>query len=231
MPGCWGIPLPKERMLNQRTPPARLLVPPEPAFGLVALAASHGGVQALSTLVSALPMDFPVPLVLVQHIGSRPSLLTAILERKTRLSVRWAEQGQRPRPRTLYIAPPDHHVELSARRTFLLSSSAAKVHHTRPAADPLLCSVARVYGHRALGVVLTGTGLDGAEGARAIRQAGGMVLVQDEQSCAAFGMPRAVLDRGDAHFVLPLEKLAAALISLIMVPGAPTLFGVSGRVA
>ncbi len=217
-------------MRNDHAPSTRLLTPPEPAFGLVAIAASHGGVQALGTLVSGLPVDFPVPLVLVQHIGARPSILTTILERRTRLAVRWAEQGQRPRPRTLYIAPPDQHVELTARRTFQLSSG-AKVNHTRPAADPLMCSVARVYGPRALGVVLTGTGQDGAEGARALRRAGGVVLVQDEESCAAFGMPRAVRDRGDAHFVLPLEKLAAALISLVMVPGAPALFGVPRQVA
>ncbi len=216
-------------MLNEQTPPARVLLPPEPAFELVAIAASHGGVQALSTLVSGLPVDFPVPLVLVQHIGARPSILTTVLERRTRLAVRWAEQGLRPRPRTLYIAPPDRHVELSARRTFLLSS-APKVHHTRPAADPLLCSVARVYAHRALGVVLTGTGRDGAEGARALRRAGGVVLVQDEESCTAFGMPGTVRDQGDAHFVLPLEKMAAALISLVMVPGAPALFGVPRQV-
>ncbi|WP_395841321.1 chemotaxis protein CheB [Archangium violaceum] len=212
-------------MLNEQTSPVRLLVPPEPPFDLVAIASSYGGVQALGTLVSGLPVEFPVPLVLVQHIGARPSFLTNILERRTRLAVRWVEQGLRPRPRTLYIAPPDRHVELSDRRTFLLSSG-PKVHHTRPAADPLLCSVARVYAHRALGVVLTGMGRDGAEGARAIRRAGGVVLVQDESSCAAFGMPGAVRDQGDAHFVLPLSNLAAALISLVMVPGAPTLFGV-----
>ncbi len=217
-------------MLNEQTPPPQVLVPWEPAFGLVALAASVGGVQALSTLVSGLPEEFPVPLVLVQHIGARPSVLTAILERRTRLAVRWAEQGERARPRTLYVAPPDRHVELSARRTFELSSG-PKVHHTRPAADPLLCSVARVYGKLALGVVLTGMGRDGAEGARAIRRAGGVVLVQDEESCVSFGMPGTVRDRGDAHFVLPLAKLAAALVSLVMVPGAPELFGVPRQVA
>ncbi|MFP2909686.1 chemotaxis protein CheB [Pyxidicoccus sp. 3LFB2] len=208
----------------------RLWTHPEPAFDFVVVAASHGGVGALRTLVSALPLDFPVPIAAVLHLGSRPSALVSILKWNTGLTVQWAEEGQRPRPRTLYVAPPDRHLTLGARRTFVLSDD-SKQHFTRPAADPLFQSAARVYGHRCLGVVMTGMGRDGTEGARALRDAGGTVLAQDQGSSTAFGMPGGVIGGGHAHFVLPLNTLAPALVSLVMVPGGADLFGVPRQVA
>lgn len=208
--------------------PPRLLSLPEPGFDVVVVAASFGGVKALRTLISALPVDFPVPIVLVLHVGARPSALVQILQWRARLAVRWAEQGLRPRPRTVYVAPPDRHLTLGEQRTFLLSEG-AKLHSTRPAADPLFESAARGYGHRCLGVVMTGMGHDGLQGARAIHAAGGLVLAQDEATSAAFGMPGGVA--GLARFVLPLDTLAPALVSLVMVPGSHALFGVTRQVA
>lgn len=211
-------------------PSPKLLSLPEPGFDIVVVAASFGGVQALRTLLSALPVDFPVPIVLVLHVGARPSALAQILQWRSQLTVRWAEQGLRPRPRTVYVAPPDRHLTLGEQRAFVLSEG-AKVHATRPAADPLFQSAARVYGPRSLGVVMTGMGSDGLEGARAIHAAGGLVLAQDEATSAAFGMPGGVAGQRLARFVLPLDKLAPALVSLVMVPGSHALFGVTRQVA
>lgn len=208
----------------------RFWTQPEPAFDFVVVAASCGGVEALRTLAAALPLDFPVPIAVVLHLGARPSTLVTILKWRTQLAVRWAEEGMRPRPRTLYVAPPDRHLSLSERRTFTLSDG-ARWHSTRPAADPLFQSAARVYGRRCLGVVMTGMGRDGADGARALRAAGGTVLAQDQATSRAFGMPGAVIGGGDADFVLPLSTLAPALVSLVMVPGAADLFGVPRQVA
>jgi two-component system chemotaxis response regulator CheB len=219
-----------EPPLPPDAPQSRLWTHPEPAFDFVVVAASFGGVEALRTLVSALPLDFPVPIALVLHMGARPSVLVNILKWRTQLAVRWAEQDQRPRPRTVYVAPPDHHLEVSERRTFHLSDG-PKWHATRPAADPLFQSAARVYGRRCLGLVMTGMGSDGLLGARAIRQAGGTVLAQDRATSLAFGMPGAVIDGGQADFVLPLATLAPALVSLVMVPGGADLFGVPRHVA
>ncbi len=216
-------------MTTDDTPP-RLWSPPEPAFGCVVAAASYGGVDALRRLVSALPLDFPVPVALVLHVGARPSALVDILQWRSQLTVRWAEQGLRPRPRTVYVAPPDRHLSFSERRTFVLSDG-PKLHSTRPSADPLFESAARAYGPRCLGVVMTGMGKDGLEGARAIREAGGLVLAQDQATSAAFGMPGSVIGQGHAHFVLPLATLAPALVSLVMVPGGPALFGLDRQVA
>ncbi len=210
--------------------PPRLLSLPEPAFDLVVVAASYGGVGALRALVSALPVDFPIPIAVVLHLGARPSSLVGILEWDSRLHVRWAEPGLRPRPRTVYVAPPDRHLALGQQRAFLLSEG-PKLHSTRPAADPLFESAARVYGPRCLGVVMTGMGHDGLEGARAIHRAGGLVLAQDEATSAAFSMPGSVIREELARFVLPLDKLAPALVSLVMVPGSPALFGLSRQVA
>jgi two-component system chemotaxis response regulator CheB len=142
----------------------------------------------------------------------------------------WAEEGQRPRPRTLYVAPPDRHLALGARRSFTLSDG-PQWHSTRPAADPLFQSAARVSGPRCLGVVMTGMGKDGLEGARAVREAGGTVLAQDQATSTAFGMPGAVINGGHAHFVLPLATLAPALVSLVMVPCGAALFGLPRQVA
>jgi two-component system chemotaxis response regulator CheB len=203
---------------------------PEPGFDAVVVAASYGGVHALRTLVSALPVDFPVPVLLVLHVGARPSALVKILGWRSALAVRWAEQGLHPRPRTVYVAPPDRHLTLSGQRTFVLSED-PKVHSTRPAADPLFQSAARVYGQRCLGVVLTGMGRDALEGARAIHASGGLVLAQDEATSAAFGMPGGVAGQHLARFVLPLDTLAHALVSLVMVPGSHALFGLPRQVA
>jgi two-component system chemotaxis response regulator CheB len=208
------------------TPLSRALL--EPSFDFVALTASYGGVEALRTLVSGLPTDFPVPLGLVLHVGARPSALVSILKWNTQLSVRWAETGLRPRPRTLYVAPPDRHLELNPRRTFHLSDGPRR-NFTRPAADPLFESVARTYGSRCIGVVLTGMGKDGLQGARTIRAAGGLVLSQDQATSAAFGMPGSVVAEGQADFVLPITKIAPALVSLIMVPGTTEFFGLPKR--
>ena len=216
--------------MPRASPADQLWTPPEPTFDLVVVAASFGGVHALRTLVSALPVDFPVPVALVLHLGARRSTLVSILQWRTGLSVRWAEHGLRPRPRTVYVAPPDQHLELGGRRTFLLSDG-PKRYATRPAADPLFQSAARVYGRRCLGVVMTGMGRDGLEGARALREAGGTVLAQDQASSTAFGMPGSVIGGGHADFVLPLATLAPALISLVMVPGGADLFGIPRQVA
>jgi two-component system chemotaxis response regulator CheB len=196
-------------------------------FSLVAVAASLGGPKALTAVLAPLPADFPAAIVVVQHLSARyPSSLVEILDRRTALAVQWAAPGERVRPGTTYVAPPDHHVLFTPDGTLALSHL-PPVHFTRPAADLLFASVAATYGEHTIGVVLTGAGCDGAAGIRAIKEHGGRVLIQDEATARAREMPRAALATGCGDFALPLHLIAPALIALVMVPGAAALLRVA----
>jgi two-component system chemotaxis response regulator CheB len=190
---------------------------------VVAIAASLGGLDALSRLLGALPPDFPVPVLVVQHLSARfPSHLVELLSRRCALAVTWAQPGQLLRPGVVYVAPPDRHLVVGVARMVRLSE-APHVQFVRPSADLLFESVAGAYRERAIAVVLTGTRSDGARGVGAIKRAGGRVLAQDEASSRAFGMPRAAIATGCVDFVLPLPTIAPALVALAMVPGAAAL--------
>jgi two-component system chemotaxis response regulator CheB len=181
---------------------------------VVAVAASAGGLQALSEMLGALPAEFPLAVVVVQHLDPRHrSLMAAILSRRTALVVKQAEEGDRLCPGTVYIAPPNNHLLVNQDGTLSLSQ-AELVHFVRPSADLLFESVAASFKDRAIAVVLTGTGSDGAMGVRAIKKMGGTVIAQDEASSQFFGMPGAAIQTGDVDFILPLTDIAPALITL-----------------
>jgi two-component system chemotaxis response regulator CheB len=186
------------------------------AFDVVALAASAGGLTALSQVLSALPADFPAAIVVVQHLDLRHrSLMADILDRRTALQVKQAEEGDRLSPGTVYIAPPNRHLLVNPDGTLSLSQSEL-VHFVRPSADLLFESVAASYKECAVAVVLTGTGSDGAMGVQAIKKMGGAVIAQDERTAEFFGMPGAAIQTGSADFVLPLDEIPSALITLVM---------------
>jgi two-component system chemotaxis response regulator CheB len=191
--------------------------PPDPAARpahVVALAASAGGLAALSHVLSALPPDFPAPVLIVQHLDPHHrSWLAEILGRRAALAVCQAEDGMLPAAGTVYVAPPNRHLLVRGDGTLDLSDS-VRVQHVRPSADLLFASLAEVWGGGAIAVVLTGTGKDGAEGVRAVKSRGGTVIVQDEASAEFFGMPGAAIRTGVADRVLPLDDIAPALVEL-----------------
>jgi two-component system chemotaxis response regulator CheB len=187
------------------------------SFEIVAMAASAGGLTALSEILSALPADFPVPVVVVQHLDPRHrSLMAEILERRTPLRVKQAQAGDRLEPGTVYVAPPDHHLLVNRDGTVSLSQSEL-VHFVRPSADLLFESMAASYGERSIAVVLTGSGSDGEMGVRAVKTRGGTVIAQSEESAEYFGMPGAAIATKSVDFVLALEEIAPALVTLVMV--------------
>lgn len=200
--------------------------PRAPRFEMVVVGASAGGTGALGALLGQLPDDFGAPVVVVQHRqAGAQTWLHQILGRRTGLCVREARDGDLPRAGCVYVAPPGLHLRVGAGGALALDGG-PPVNFTRPAADPLFASAAELYGGRVLGVVLTGRGRDGAAGAAAVRRRGGVVLVQDPATCAAPSMPQAVLAGGGADFVLPVEKLGHALVSLVMAPSvSAALFG------
>lgn len=189
--------------------------PTKPTFPVVAMVASAGGLAALSAVLSRLPQDFAAAVAIVQHLDpTRPSLLASILGQSSGLPVRQARQGDRLRPGLALVAPPDHHLIVRPDATLALTST-APVHYSRPSADALLESLGHGFGARVVAVVLSGAGSDGAEGARVVKLAGGVVLAQDRATCQSFGMPGAAIHAGCVDAVLPLDEIAPALVQIV----------------
>jgi two-component system, chemotaxis family, protein-glutamate methylesterase/glutaminase len=189
---------------------------PGAAFDVVAIAASAGGLTALSKVLAALPGNFPAAVVVVQHLDPRhQSLLAQILNKRTQLRVEEAGEGGRLCPGTVCIAPPNRHLLVNSDGTLSLSQSEL-VHFVRPSADLLFESVAGSYKQRAIATVLTGSGSDGNRGVKAIKKMGGTVIAQDEASAEFFGMPGAAIQTGSVDFILPLDEIAPALITLVI---------------
>jgi len=189
------------------------LANPAPFSRVVAVAASSGGLKALSTILSGLPPDFRAPMLVVQHLSpDYPSQMAAILSRRTSLHVKQAEEGDRLRSGVVYLAPPKQHLLVEAGNLHL--SNAEPVHFTRPAADPLFESVAQHFRQQAIAVVLTGGDGDGAWGAQVIKQMGGKVIAQDQATSEHFGMPSAAIQTGVVDWILPIQAIAPTLITL-----------------
>lgn len=183
-------------------------------YSIAAIASSAGGVTALSTLLSSLPAGFPAPVLVVQHLDPRHETVIAdILRRRTALNVKLAEQHEKVQAGTVYVAPPDRHLLIGRYATLELTETEL-VHFVRPSADLLFESVAAYYGSRAVAVVLTGTGSDGAMGTQAVKARGGTVLVQDPKTAEFTGMPQAAVDTNSADFVLTLDEVGPVLARL-----------------
>ena len=188
---------------------------PGAAFDVVALAASAGGLRALSHVLAGLPASFPAATVVVQHLDRRyRSVIADILGRRTALKVREAREGDVLTAGVVFTAPPNQHLLVNPNATVSLSQSEL-VHFVRPSADLLFESVAASFRNRAIAVVLSGMGVDGATGLRAVREMGGTIIVQDEATSEFFGMPGAAIGTGTANFILPLDEIAPALTTLV----------------
>lgn len=191
-------------------------------FDVIAIAASAGGIQALSSLLAVLPEDFPTPIVVVQHLPFGPdyrSVLDLVLGRATALRVKWAEDAERIRPGTVFLAPQDRHLSIDSDGALHLMRG-PKINGVRPAADPLFTSVAANFGKRAIAVVLSGALYDGAEGAWNIARRGGRVIAQDRASSQCFDMPNATLAGSGVDFMFAPAIIGHTLVNLVMVPGA-----------
>jgi two-component system chemotaxis response regulator CheB len=189
---------------------------PSAVFDVVGIAASAGGLNALTKVLGALPSDFPAAVVIVQHLDPRHrSLMAEILNRHSALPVKEAQEGDRLTGGSIYVAPPNQHLLVNPNGTLSLSQSEL-VHFVRPSADLLFDSLAASYKERCIAVVLTGSGSDGSMGVQAIDRMGGTVIAQDEATSEFFSMPSAAISTGGVDFVLPLDEIALALVSLVM---------------
>jgi two-component system chemotaxis response regulator CheB len=180
---------------------------------IVVIGASLGGIQALRQLVTNFPAQFPASVLVVQHIGANPSTLPALLSSAGSNAASHARDGEPLRQGHIVVAPPDHHLLISGGKLKL--SRGPKEHFSRPAVDTLFRSAAIECGPRIVGVVLTGTLDDGTAGLQAIKQCGGIAVVQDPASAFAASMPASALRYVDVDYCLPLEQIAATLLALV----------------
>lgn len=204
-------------------PPARLSAPPVPVQA-VGLGISTGGPNALNEVIPALPADFPVPILLVQHMppGFTASLAEH-LDKRSRVRVREAEEGTCLEGGTVYIAPGGRHLVVRKRPSTGNSKEAFIVglndqppeNSCRPSVDVLFRSMAAHYGSGALAVVMTGMGSDGCEGVRALKRQGCFVMTQTEDTCVVYGMPAAVDEAGLSDERVRLDRIAERLTELV----------------
>lgn len=181
---------------------------------LVVVGGSAGGIPALISLLQALPTDFPLPVLAVQHMPRQfPSKLPEVLQWHTKRPVKWAEDGEAIQAGMVYIGPADRHLLVGPDHRMVLSS-APKVGWWRPAVDALFESAAEVYGERVAAVVLSGAMWDGAKGIAAVASRGGITIAQDEETSDHFDMPASAIDLGRADLIMSPTKMAKALQAL-----------------
>jgi two-component system chemotaxis response regulator CheB len=219
---------------GRRAAPAPVIAPLPRKRGseridLLAIGTSTGGPNALGEVIPHLPADFPVPVVVVQHM---PPVFTRLLADRLNssspLTVREAEAGKLLEPGQVWIAPGNYHMTVGRKSagTFLNLNQDPPENSCRPAVDVLFRSAAQSYGPNVLAVVMTGMGSDGARGAAQIREAGGEILVQDEASSVVWGMPGAVVGAGAADKICPLGDISQEIVRRVTSSRARA-FGVS----
>lgn len=190
---------------------------------VVAIGSSTGGPTALMSLLPQLPADFPAAILIAQHM---PKAFTAPfaerLNSNCALIVREARNGEEVKPGVVLIAPGDRHmvVQRSSMGIVVRTTKEPRNAPCVPSVDVLFESVANVYGQRAIGVILSGMGRDGAIGMRAIKERGGQTIAQDEATSTIFGMPKAAIDMGVVDAVVPIERIPEELTNRIYVPPA-----------
>jgi len=184
---------------------------PADPIDVLAVGASTGGIHALGALFEALPKRIGVPILVTQHL---PTLFMAVFARQLGVVAKRdclvAVDGMVLQPDRILVAPGDAHltVEPGERGKVVRLTRGRSLSGCMPSLDPMFASIGAVFGEGALGIVLTGMGRDGVEGAGRMVACGGAVIAQDEASCAVWGMPRAVLEAGLACAVLPPDKIA-----------------------
>ncbi len=213
------------------SPPRRK--PTGQRIDILAIGTSTGGPNALAAVIPHLPRDFPVPVVVVQHM---PPVFTRLLAERLNscspLSVHEGENDKTLESGQVWIARGDYHLTVARKASgvVLKLNQEPPENSCRPAVDVLFRSVAQVYGPNALGVVMTGMGSDGARGAMHIREAGGAIVVQDEASSVVWGMPGAVVGAGAVDKICPLSEISQEIIrrvtsSRVRASGLPATLG------
>ncbi|MBI3583040.1 MAG: chemotaxis-specific protein-glutamate methyltransferase CheB [Nitrospinae bacterium] len=182
---------------------------------VIAIGASTGGPQALQTILSQIPANFPMPIICVQHIGNEfANGFIEWLASLCRIKVKFAEAGESPESGTVYFPQPETHLKVDAEGRFFSTSEPLYDGH-RPSITVTMRSIADYYKNEVMAILLTGMGRDGAEGMLSVSRAGGITIAQDENSSIVFGMPKAAIEIGAAKYVLSPEDIARILNEII----------------
>lgn len=190
-------------------------MPDSSRYHLIVIGVSAGGLDALKRLLGALPGDFPLPIVIVQHLRSGSgSNLAECLQNFCAIHLKEADEGERLTPATAYFAPPDYHLLVEHDDTLVLSVD-PPVRYARPSVDVLFESAADAFARAVIGVILTGANDDGSAGLQRIKAAGGIAIVQDPADAEVRQMPLNAVQTGPVDYVVPLAQIPKLLCALV----------------
>lgn len=204
---------------GHESPPMPVRTTGERRISVVAIGSSTGGPKALQEIIPRLPKEFPVPIIIAQHM---PATFTGPFAQRlnelSQIAVKEAKEGDVLKPGLVLIAPGGGHMRVQRRRsleTVISISDAIEDYIYRPSVDALMLSVSECFPGRALGVILTGMGNDGVKGMKVMKQGGARIFAQNEESCVVYGMPKAVVDAGIADKILAVEEIAGEMVNSV----------------
>ncbi len=184
-------------------------------YNSVIIGTSAGGLSALSTILCKLPVDYPIPIVVVQHRAKdSKDLLEEVLQSKCKIKIKQADEKEKIQSGTVYIAPPDYHLLIENNRTFSLSSD-EYVRFSRPSIDVLFESAAYVFKDKLIGIILSGSNNDGAVGINTIKKYGGLTIAQSPSEAQYPSMPMASIETNNIKHILTLSEICSFLLNLI----------------
>jgi len=183
-------------------------------YKAVVLGASAGGFEAMSKILRELPQNFPLPLIIVQHRAKDDrQLLEEVIQVKCKITVKQADEKENIRPGIVYFAPADYHLLVEEDMSFSLDSD-MHVNYSRPSIDVLFETASEVYRESLIGIILTGTNSDGAQGIKAIRMNGGTTIAQDPKNALYPYMPQAAINTGAIQYILEVDEIKEFLLML-----------------
>ncbi|MBI3134654.1 MAG: chemotaxis protein CheB [Bacteroidetes bacterium] len=183
-------------------------------YSAIVIGVSSGGLNALKLLFSMLPAGFSIPVIIVQHLSPRSDgRWINLLNENSKIHVKEADEKEKIQSGTAYVAPPNYHLLIEKTRTLSLSID-ERVNYARPSVDVLFESAAEVYQNELIGIVLTGSNSDGAEGLKRIKENGGLTIVQDPADAESAYMPESAIATTKVDYILTLENIIALLIAI-----------------
>lgn len=183
-------------------------------YEAIVIGVSSGGMNALKIVASALPANFSTPIIVVQHVSARSdSYWIELLNKKSLLHIKEADEKEKIENGTIYIAPPNYHLLIEKDKTFSLTID-ERVSFARPSIDVLFESAAEAYKNKLIGIVLTGSNHDGTKGIKRIKECGGLTIIQDPKTAESAYMPQSAIDAIEPDYILPLKSIVQLLIKI-----------------